>query len=80
MYKLWLIVMISFFVMCKGCFAQEKYYFTNGLTVNGIHRYGREALYSDKLAYQLYTNTIKSRLKADHPVSTIAREKISSSK
>lgn len=40
-------------------FAQTEYYFTKGLTVNGIHRYGREALYLDKLAYQLYTNTFK---------------------
>ena len=57
--KLRLIVMISFLIVCKKSFAQEEYYFTNGLTVNGIHRYGREALYSDKLAYQLYTNTMK---------------------
>ena len=60
MNKLRLIVMISFFIVCKNSFAQEEYYFTNGLTVSGIHRYGREALYSDKLAYQLYTNTMKT--------------------
>lgn len=38
-------------------FAQAEYFFTKGLAVNGIHRYGREALYIDKLAYQLYTST-----------------------
>jgi len=59
MTKLRLIVMISFFIVCKNSFAQEEYYFTNGLMVSGVHRYGREALYSDKLAYQLYTNTMK---------------------
>src|SRR4029077_6167523 len=50
---------VIFFMVCKNSFAQEEYYFTKGLVINGIHRYGREALYSDKLAYQLYTNTLK---------------------
>ena len=59
MSKLRLIVMIIVFTGVKNSFAQSDYYFTTGLTVNGVHRYGREALYSDKLAYQLYTKTIR---------------------
>lgn len=38
--------------------AQNIYRFTNGLSVNPGARYGREALYTDPLAYQLYTKTI----------------------
>jgi dienelactone hydrolase len=35
------------------------YQFTKGLLANTGSRYGREALYMDPLAYQLYTNTLK---------------------
>lgn len=52
-------LLIVFLFAFTHSFAQTEYYFTKGLTVNGIHRYGREALYLDKLAYQLYTNTFK---------------------
>lgn len=51
--------MISFFLVVEESLAQEEYYFTNGLMISGSHRYGREALYSDKLAYQLYSNSLK---------------------
>lgn len=58
-----------FFIICflsfKHSFTQEEYYFTKGLAASGIHRYGREALYSDKLAYQLYTNTIKKPVEGE---------------
>jgi len=60
MSKLRIVAMIIVLTGVKNSFAQADYYFTTGLTVNSIHRYGREALYSDKLAYQLYTNTIKT--------------------
>lgn len=39
--------------------AQEEYYFTKGLSALGLHRYGREALYSDQLAWQLYSGMLK---------------------
>lgn len=52
------LLLICFFLF-KNSFAQEEYYFTKGLAVNGVHRYGREALYSDKLAYQLFTYALK---------------------
>lgn len=40
--------------------AQDTVFFTNGLMANGIHRYGREALYTDLLAYGLYSGTLAS--------------------
>lgn len=52
------LLLICFFLF-KNSFAQEEYYFTKGLAVSGVHRYGREALYSDKLAYQLFTSALK---------------------
>src|SRR6185503_20437052 len=40
-------------------FSQEVYHFTKGLIVSSPARYGREAIYTDQLAYQLYTKTLK---------------------
>lgn len=40
--------------------SQEVYHFTKGLVVNANSRYGREALYTDILAYQLYSNILKT--------------------
>ncbi|MDP4129417.1 MAG: alpha/beta hydrolase-fold protein [Bacteroidota bacterium] len=41
------------------CFAQEIHHFTKGLLAVVGTRYGREALYSDPLAFQLYSHTLK---------------------
>ncbi|HTF29248.1 MAG TPA: prolyl oligopeptidase family serine peptidase, partial [Flavitalea sp.] len=41
-------------------FAQDTFFFNKGLVVNAPVRYGREALYMDELAYQLYTKTLKT--------------------
>ncbi|MFT3702567.1 MAG: prolyl oligopeptidase family serine peptidase [Agriterribacter sp.] len=41
------------------CKAQDTVYLNEGLVVNGIHHYGREALYTDLLAYQLYSGTLQ---------------------
>ena len=38
--------------------AQEVHHFSSGLAVNAGARYGREALYTDPLAYQLYTGAL----------------------
>ncbi len=38
---------------------QGKYLFQEGLALGNVHQYGREALYSDGLAYQLYNAGIK---------------------
>ena len=40
--------------------AQQAYQFTNGLILPVSYQYGREALYTDTLAYQLYTNGLKT--------------------
>lgn len=51
------VVFIS--LIYKISIAQEKYYFKDGLAISGVHQYGREALYSDALAYQLYSGIVK---------------------
>ncbi|MHA4845914.1 carboxylesterase family protein [Flavitalea antarctica] len=40
--------------------AQDTFYFKKGLVVNAPVRYGREALYTDELAWQLYQGNLKS--------------------
>lgn len=52
-------LLFLFLLACIGTKAQTEYYFTKGLSINGVHKYGREALYADQLAYQLYSNTLK---------------------
>lgn len=39
--------------------AQSVYHFEEGLAIGPCHQYGREALYTDQLAYQLYKGTLK---------------------
>ncbi|MDP4262395.1 MAG: PHB depolymerase family esterase [Bacteroidota bacterium] len=46
-------------------FSQNVYHFTQGLMINSVSRYGREALYTDQLAYKLYTNTMKRPAEGD---------------
>jgi predicted esterase len=43
-----------------GVNAQSEYRFTSGLAIPGAHRYGREALVTDHLAYQLYSGQFKT--------------------
>lgn len=45
-------------------FSQEVY-FKKGLIANLPSRYGREAVYSDELAYRLYTGTLKTPVAGD---------------
>ncbi len=40
-------------------YAQTIHHFSEGLGIGPCHQYGREALYSDQLAYQLYNGTLK---------------------
>lgn len=40
--------------------AQQQYFFTKGLSINGVHHYGREALYADSLAYHLYNRDLQT--------------------
>jgi predicted esterase len=54
------------FLLLLGCFslvhllkAQTQHIFTSGLIVTDCHRYGREAIVTDQIAYQLYTGQLK---------------------
>ncbi|MEO5681543.1 MAG: alpha/beta hydrolase-fold protein [Chitinophagaceae bacterium] len=38
--------------------AQDSSWFKHGIAIAGVHHYGREAMYTDQLAYRLYTNTL----------------------
>lgn len=51
---------LLFFLISLATFAQEIYYFKTALFLPSGGRYGREALYTDMLAYQLYTKTLKT--------------------
>lgn len=51
-----LIAVILFFT--KFSFAQDTAWFTKGLAIYNVHHYGREAIYTDQLAYRLYNNTL----------------------
>lgn len=53
-------VSILIFIAFLNSSAQEAYIFKKALVVNADAKYGREALYTDPLAYQLYNGTIKT--------------------
>ncbi|MBX2921101.1 MAG: hypothetical protein KF746_02830 [Chitinophagaceae bacterium] len=46
-------------VFVSGIQAQDTLYFKEGLMANGIHKYGREALYTDLLVYQMYNGALQ---------------------
>jgi pimeloyl-ACP methyl ester carboxylesterase len=53
-------------LISTASFSQQVYHFTKGLLITGgISRYGREALYTDQLAYKIYTNTMKTPAEGD---------------
>ncbi|HEY8918853.1 MAG TPA: alpha/beta hydrolase, partial [Chitinophaga sp.] len=43
-----------FFLVCTLSYAQDRYTFTRGLISGPSHQYGRQALFTDQLAYLLY--------------------------
>jgi dienelactone hydrolase len=51
-----LMVLLTFSLHAK---AQEVYHFTKGLALGPCHQYGREALYTDQLAFQLYSGLLQ---------------------
>jgi predicted esterase len=53
-----LYLVIFFFVMGISVPAQDTIYISKGLMINAPNRYGREAIYTDQLAYLLYNNTL----------------------
>lgn len=53
-----MICLIVFFLVAT-IHAQDVYHFTRGLVISGVTRYGREAIYTDQLAYKLFSNTLE---------------------
>ncbi|HEX8313690.1 MAG TPA: alpha/beta hydrolase-fold protein [Flavisolibacter sp.] len=53
-------LLLTIFLITLATFAQDVYHFKNALVASVPSRYGREALYTDRLAYQLYTKTLKT--------------------
>ncbi len=51
-------LLLLFSLSTLAVFSQEVYHFKKGLVASVPSRYGREALYTDMLAYQLYTKTL----------------------
>ncbi|GAB2801739.1 alpha/beta hydrolase [Rhabdobacter roseus] len=58
MKKFLLSSLVVLFTFVQSLHAQKEYYFSEGLGVGPCHAYGREALYTDQLAYQLYAGTL----------------------
>src|SRR5688500_8818762 len=49
------------FISCSAILiAQDTIHFNKGLYINAPNRYGREALYTDQLAYELFNGTLKA--------------------
>ncbi len=49
------------FISCSAILvAQDTIHFNKGLYINAPNRYGREALYTDQLAYELFNGTLKT--------------------
>ena len=53
-------IFFAFAMLCSSVIlAQNVYHFTNGLASGKVHQYGREAIYSDTLAYSIYKGESK---------------------
>lgn len=50
---------MSFLILSIYGSAQDTIYFKQGFMINGVHRYGREAVYTDLLLYNLYNKTLQ---------------------
>ncbi|MCG7855454.1 prolyl oligopeptidase family serine peptidase [Flavihumibacter sediminis] len=49
---------VAFLVSALQCYSQTVHHFTEALLINSGSRYGREAVYTDLLAWKLYNNTL----------------------
>ena len=58
------LITLSFLLVCS-IFGQDVHYFTSGLTIPAVSRYGREAVSIDQIAYKLYTNTLATPVAGD---------------
>lgn len=52
-------ILVFLLVLSNIAIAQKVVYFKQGLMVNSVHHYVRDAVYTDTLAYQLYNGTLK---------------------
>lgn len=60
-----LFFLLSLLLAGTFSFSQEVHHFTKGLMISSVSRYGREALYTDQLAYKLFTNTMNKPADGD---------------
>lgn len=56
---------LIFIFLAYAAFCQQGYSFKEGLMITAGSRYGREALYTDQIAYRLYTNTMNQPREGD---------------
>ncbi|MCE7068561.1 alpha/beta hydrolase-fold protein [Dyadobacter sp. CY326] len=56
--KHFIFTLFSLLTVLSNASAQKIFHFEEGLGVGPCHQYGREALYTDQLAYQLYNGTL----------------------
>jgi len=54
-----LLLLVSLLLTATISKGQKEYYFKTGLATGPCHQYGREAIVTDQLAYQLYTGQLK---------------------
>lgn len=54
------LLLLFFSFISLHAFSQQVHHFSKGLSVSAGNRYGREAIYTDQLAYQLYTRTLQT--------------------
>lgn len=59
------LLVISFCFCLLNSYSQNNFQFKEGLSVNASMRYGREALYTDDLAFRIYTNTLSKPVAGD---------------
>ena len=59
------ILLILFVCSTVNTFSQNVYHFKKGLVIHSVSRYGREALYADQLAYNMYTKTLNIPAEGD---------------
>lgn len=55
-----ILIFFSVLLFSVASLAQETFKFTEGFAITIPYRYGREALYTDPLAHQLYTKSLKT--------------------
>jgi pimeloyl-ACP methyl ester carboxylesterase len=54
------LLLLALQAFCLVVQAQVKHSFSEGLAAGPAHQYGREALFTDQLAYQLYNGSLKN--------------------